>query len=329
MIDSLPETVQVTSGGEAFSSDVEVVKVNLSADSGRALKLFEAFQVPDGRPDRADGAGRACLVCGRGLEIRRFIAEGFARGHGAGHAGCPGRGRTARAELGIDADRRVSWAGLNPCALSMLLLFLTVLANLKAGVARCAAVFLAAKFVTYLSIGTLLLGAFQAWNPGWLQLAAKIALTALSAVLIALNLRDAFMARRERYGEIKNQLPLPLRKGLQARIRASLESPFGPLTLVAAALGALVAAGEFLCAGQVYLAALLAAIQTGERLGTLFPMLAGYCLMFLAPSVALSVAVIRGQALFTVSEFVRRRMPLIKGITALFFAAALVYVWLA
>ena len=327
LIDSLPGAVQVASGGEAFSSDVEVVKVNLSADSGRALKLFEAFQVPEG--DRTAPMVLAGHAWYGGVDaIKRFIAEGLPARTALDTPDVSGEGALPALNWGSMLAAGFV-GGLNPCALSMLLLFLTVLASLKAGVARCAAVFLAAKFVTYLLIGTLLLGAFQAWNPDWLQLAAKIALTLLSAVLIALNLRDAFMARRERYGEIKNRLPAPLRKGLQARIRASLESPFGPLTLVAAALGALVAAGEFLCAGQVYLAALLAAIQTGEKLGTLFPMLAGYCLMFLLPSAAVSVAVIRGQALLTVSEFVRRRMPLIKGITALFFAAALVYVWLA
>jgi hypothetical protein len=190
-------------------------------------------------------------------------------------------------------------------------------------------VFLGAKFITYLLIGTLFLGAFQAWNPQWLQLAAKIALTALAAVLILFNLRDAWMARRERYGEIVNQLPTALRRGLQSRIRQALEKPFGPLMLVVAALGVLVAAGEFLCAGQVYLATLLAAIQTGSGLGTLFPMLVGYCLAFLAPSAALSFAVARGQALLTVSEFVRRRMPLIKLVTALFLVLTLIYAWVA
>jgi hypothetical protein len=211
----------------------------------------------------------------------------------------------------------------------MLLLLLTMLSNLKANAALYAAVFLGTKFLTYLLIGTLFLGAFSAWNPAWLESAAKLALTVMSLVLIALNLRDAWMARRERYGEIKNQLPVALRRGLTGRIRSALEKPFGPLTLIVIALGAVVAAGEFLCAGQVYLATLLAAIQEGQGLGALWPVLVGYCLMFLAPSVAVSVAVARGQALFAVSEFVRRRMSAIKLITALFFLAILAYVWAA
>ncbi len=327
LIDKLPDAIQVAEGGAEFSSPVEVVRINLTSDPGRAIKLFDAYQVPE--DDRIAPMVLAGDAYYAGADkIRQVLVEGLSAGAAL----------TTREVLGEGSAPELFWGpmlaagfvgGLNPCALSMLLLLLTVLANMKTNAARCAAVFLGAKFVTYLLIGTLLLGAFQAWNPSWLQLAAKLALTILSAILIALNLRDAWMARRERYGEIKNQLPVPLRRGLQTRIRQALEKPFGPLTLVVAALGVLVAAGEFLCAGQVYLAALLAAIQTGGDLGALFPMLAGYCLMFLAPSVLVSFIVARGQALLAVSEFVRRRMPLIKLITALFFAAALIYVWVA
>ena len=327
LIDALPQSVQVMVDGLAFSSPVEIVRINLTADSGRALKLFDAFQVP--KKDRIAPILLAGDAYYTGVDsIRRFISEDISVG---GALDTP-------EVLGENPQLALTWGpmlaagfigGLNPCALSMLLLLLTVLANLKANAARCAGVFLGAKFVTYLLIGTLLLGAFQAWNPSWLQLVTKTALTIISMGLIALNLRDAWMARSERYGEVKNQLPVPLRRGLQARIRVSLEKPFGPLMLVVAALGSLVAAGEFLCAGQVYLAALLAAIQTGRDLAALFPMLIGYCLMFLVPSAFISLAVARGQALFTVSEFILKRMPLIKLITALFFIATLIYVWVA
>jgi hypothetical protein len=327
LIDALPETIEVTTNGEKFTSPLEVVRINLTADTAGALKLFDAFHVPE--EDRTAPMVLAGSAYYAGVDaIRRFISEGLPAGAALFTQAVSGEGVPPALEWG-PALAAGFVGGLNPCALSMLLLFLTVLGSLKANVARYAAVFLGTKFVTYLVIGTLLLGAFQAWNPLWLQLVAKIVLTGLSIFLIVLNLRDAWMARGERYGEIKNQLPAPLRRGLQARIRSALEKPFAPLLVVVVALGVLVAAGEFLCAGQVYLATLLAAIQTGRNLNTLWPMLIGYCLAFLAPSVAVSFAVARGQALFTVSEFVRRRMPLIKLVTALFFAATLVYVWVA
>lgn len=327
LIEALPDAVQVPEGGAAFSSPVEVIRVNLTSDPGRALKLFDAYRVPqENRTAPMVLAGDAYYA---GVDrIRRFLAEGLSAGAALDTPEVSGEGSAPALIWGPMLIAGLV-GGLNPCALSMLLLLLTVLSNLKANAVRCVAVFLGTKFITYLLIGTLLLGAFQAWNPQWLQLASKIALTALAAVLILFNLRDAWMARRERYGEIINQLPVALRRGLQSRIRQALEKPFGPLTLVAAALGVLVAAGEFLCAGQVYLATLLAAIQAGNDLGTLFPMLAGYCLMFLAPSTVLSFAVARGQALLTVSEFVRRRMPLIKLATAVFLTLALIYAWVA
>lgn len=328
LIEALPETIRVTVDGETAPSALEVEKINLTADNERAMAVFQAYNVPQ------EERTAPMILAGEryypGVDaIRRFLSQDLPNGAAMG---------TPQILVEAGEPAALSWGsilaagfvgGLNPCALSMLLLLLTVLANLKASAARCAAVFLLAKFAAYLLIGTLLLGAFQAWNPTWLHLAAKIALTALSAVLIVLNARDAWMARQERYGQIKNQLPAPLRRGLQSRIRTALEKPFGPLYLVVAALGVVVAAGEFLCAGQVYLATLLAAIQKGQDLCALFPMLVGYCLMFLLPSALLSFAVARGQALLTVSEFVRRRMPLIKLITALFFVAALLYVWAA
>ncbi|MGJ4850971.1 hypothetical protein ACH6CV_12020 [Bacillota bacterium Meth-B3] len=327
LIDALPDAVQVAEGGEAFSSPVEVVRVNLTSDPGRAVRLFDAYRVPQENRTAPMVLAGDTYYAGAD-KIRRFLAEGLSAGAALHTLEEPGEGSAPALIWGPMLAAGLV-GGLNPCALSMLLLLLAVLANLKTNAIRCAAVFLGAKFVTYLLIGTLLLGAFQAWNPQWLQLAAKIALTVLAAVLILFNLRDAWMARRERYGEILNQLPTALRRSLQVRMRQALERPFGPLTLVAAALGVLVAAGEFLCAGQVYLAALLAAIQAGNGLGTFFPMLVGYCLMFLAPSAVLSFVVARGQTLLTVSEFVRRRMPLIKLVTALVLALTLIYAWVA
>lgn len=327
LINMLPNVVQVVEDGAEFSSPVDVVRINLTSEPDRAIMLFDIYQVP--QKDRIAPIVLTGDTYYAGTEkIRQLLSEGLSEGVAL----------NTLEETHESSTPNLLWkpmlaagfiGGLNPCALSMLLLLLAVLANIKANAAKCAAVFLGAKFVTYLLIGTVLLGLFQTWNPSWLQLVTKIALTVLSAVLIALNLWDARMAQKECYGEIKNQLPVLLRRSLQTRIILALEKPFAPLTFVVAALGVLVAAGEFLCAGQVYLASLLAAIQTGSNLGRLLPMLVGYCLMFLAPSILVSISVARGQALFTVSEFVRRRMSLIKLITALLFIAILVYVWMS
>ena len=85
--------------------------------------------------------------------------------------------------------------------------------------------YLISKFCMYLLIGTVLLTAFSAWNPTWLPMVAKILLTAIGGVLVVLNLMDARAAHREKYGEIKNQLPRGMRKVLHGRIKRRLKTP--------------------------------------------------------------------------------------------------------
>lgn len=58
--------------------------------------------------------------------------------------------------------------GLNPCALSMLLVLLSALLTAGRGAGRYAAVYLAVKGVCYFLIGTVFLAAFAATDAAWL-----------------------------------------------------------------------------------------------------------------------------------------------------------------
>ena len=159
LIDALPETIQVTTGEEKFTSPMEVVQVNLTADTGSALALFDAFHVP--MEDQTAPMVLAGSAYYAGVDaIRRFISDGLPAGAAL----------YTQEVSGASAPPALEWGpalvagfvgGLNPCALSMLLLFLTVIGSLKANIARYSAVFLGTKFVTYLVIGTLLLGALS------------------------------------------------------------------------------------------------------------------------------------------------------------------------
>lgn len=325
VLDALPERVDVKMGDYEFQSELRLIPVDIGAETGLAYALFEEFGVPEEKR-----LAPIILIGDRyyqGAEsIERFLSYALGRGYGLQTPVIEGEAALPALEWGGTALAGLI-GGLNPCALSMLLLFLSLLANMNQRVGRMAALFLLSKFITYLLIGTVLLTVFQAWNPSWLPMAIKILLTVASLVLIALNLRDAWMARRERYGDIRNQLPAGMRRGLQSRIRSALEGG-GVGALLIVALGALVAAGEFLCSGQVYLATLLTALQKGQDTQRLLLMLIVYCAAFLVPSTALSLLIVKGKSALMLSEFMRRRMVLIKLITALFFAAVLVVVWL-
>ena len=139
---------------------------------------------------------------------------------------------------------------------------------------------------------------------------------------------DFFAARSEKYGKIRNQLPVGLRKFNHDTIRGVFERHPRHLTVYMLLLGILVAAGEFLCAGQVYLATLLAALQSGAQPLRMGLMLVCYCVSFLTPALILCALVARGRSVMDLSEWMRRHMDKVKLITALFFALLVVVVWL-
>jgi len=327
-ISKLGDFVPVKRGGYAFESPLTVRKINIYEEFGAAQALFERYQVPE--------AERVAPIVFMGTRYHSGISSilpalRYALPEG-GAIGTP-----LLAEESGPAARPVNWAGIaaaglfagfNPCALSMLLFFLALLIGANVPVGRLAALFLGAKFLTYLMIGALLHRLFSALNLALLPTVTKIALTALCAVLAALNLRDAWAAKRERYGEIKNQLPAGFRRFLHGRIERTVRGAGPWLGASVCALGVVVAGGEFLCAGQIYLASLIAQAEAGMGFWRTLPMLAAFSLTFLLPSAALSVLVIRGREVFDVSEWVRSRMPLIKLATALMLVAVCLYAWL-
>lgn len=322
VLDSLPESVEVRRGGVQFTSQVRVEKIDASAQTALANALFEAYEVPDGR--RATPCAFLSDRCLSGIdEIERDLPVLVTIGRAAGGvldvqpAGTPGavNGLTTLA---------AGWvAGLNPCALSMLLLFLS--AMLKAGRrgGLLCACFLAAKFACYLLIGFLFLGLLQRCNPTWLRPLARGLLTALGAVLIALNLWDAWQIRRQRFGRVRNQLPTALRGGLHRAIRALTSGRV--LIPAVVALGVVVALGEFLCAGQLYLIQLLSALQAGQRAQAMQLVL--YCLAFITPSALICVLVLKGGSQARVSAFFADHMAAVKLLTALMMLAMTVVAW--
>ena len=325
-LDTLPAGVSVTRGTYTFDSKVEIVSVNLGEDTAFALSLFDSYRVPEDKRFAPIVFLRSRYLSGS-EEIKRELLPSIRRGEAVGNR------IAAREEQSLPPLQLWSTfaagliGGLNPCALSMVLLFLSILIPLRKRAGRYAVLFLLSKFVCYLAIGTLLTGIMRYLNLDWLSLALKMFLTLYSAVLIALNLWDAYAAGREEYGHIRNQLPARLRKFTHKRIEriASSSKALIPAILL---LGILVASSEFLCAGQVYLATLLASLQSGVDAFRLFLLLAAYCLAFLIPSVLISILVIRGKAVLQLSDWVRRRMVFIKLATALFFIAVLLAVWL-
>ena len=327
VLDALPETVTVRRGESGFESKIVVRRVDASAEPALAAALFDACDAPDKkRITPAVFYGDTYLSGADAIErtLPGAVKLGWAAGGARAEAQARAEEKTAGAASLMETVGAGLTAGLNACALSMLLMFLSAAlqAGRRAGV--LAAYFLAAKFVCYLLIGTALLGAMQRANPDWLRPLARGLLTALGAAMIFLNVGDALAAQRGDYGAIRNQLPGGLRGALQRAVAKAARGRV--LTVSAVGLGFIVAAGEFLCAGQLYLLRLLDALHSGAR-GQAANLLA-YCAAFIAPSAAVTALVVGGGSSARVSAFFARRLAAVKWITAAATLALIVTAWL-
>lgn len=326
-IGALPEVVSARRGSVEFESRVVVKRINIYEDASTARALFDRYGVPED--------SRTTPIV--------FLREDYLRGaesigkrlpymlNAALAVGTPLIEPAAEAKAGLLSAAGTALAGFvagfNPCALSMLLLFLSILLSADRRVTSYAAVYLGAKLVAYIAIGTAFLSVLSAWNPAWLPMAAKLMLTAIGGVLIVLNLMDASAARRERYGDIKNQLPRRLRGFLNERIRRALRGNGVALAASVALLGVVVAASEFLCSGQLYLATLTAGLSAGMEYFRLLMLLVVFCAAFLLPSVIVTLIVTKSRDMFSTSNALLRHMPLIKLLTAAAMLCVILAAW--
>lgn len=212
--------------------------------------------------------------------------------------------------------------GFNPCALSLALLFISLIAALPKGFLRCGFAFLAGKFLAYTLLGLLASAAlsaipFEAF--AWLRTALNLVLLFLCVLLAAGNLLDCYHAARGEYGKIRVQLPGKLRRRNDELVKKIVNPKAGRVLLVLIFLGSMaVACGEFFCTGQIYLASILQWMKSDR--GSV-PMLA-FCLYSMSlcmPSFFILLAVNRGKSVFSLTSQSLKGMPLVKLCNAMIF----------
>ncbi|MDR1901677.1 MAG: hypothetical protein LBQ88_05255 [Treponema sp.] len=222
--------------------------------------------------------------------------------------------------------------GLNPCSISMLLLLLSLLAAKSAHILALGLSYVSSRMITYLALGLSIFAFARLLDTTAFQAAQGIVrwiIIALSLGLCLLNVADFINARRENYGAIKVQLPKALRRFNNNTIKKVAGGP--PRFLMAAIflLGIIVSAGEFLCTGQIYLAAIIYLLRTDTGSFPLtFTALLCYTLAAALPPALLVVLCYRGRKTFDLSEFVRGKMPLIKIANAVLFALFALFAFL-
>lgn len=321
-VEQHPAIIPVEINGQLVSSPVEVQEINISAQPELAMALFQQYGVPD-----TQRTAPMILMGETFLAGEDAITAGFLSLLREGAA----LNTPAIEQQSEDLPAFSLWgavlagltAGFNPCALSMLLVMAGMLLSMKRSLVLFGTAYLVGKMAVYLLISLWFSQLWTQYAPPWLPQTMQIITTFIGAVLIVVNLLDAFHAWREHYGQIRNQLPAFLRQGIRSIIQCSLTSAGHWLWLIALALGMIVAAGEFLCAGQIYVAVLIANAQSGSVLPLLL-----YSAAFVLPSAAVLLLVAISKKTMAASDWLLKRIPLIKLLTALIMAAVLIYIWI-
>ncbi|MEA4890053.1 MAG: hypothetical protein VB070_11375 [Clostridiaceae bacterium] len=313
---------------------VQVQEYSLARPADYALvnRLLDAYQVPD-----------------RDRQVPMVLAGTNAiSGYAAIQARLPGlisQGSanyqielTSAAEPGLDRYQGFGiWAagflnGFNPCSLSMLLLFLSLLLAKKKAFLAGAVGYMTGKTAASMILGTIAYQLLLQLQDSWLISVSRALRIILSVVLLVLALAyifDFIAARQERYDRIHMQLPVKLRQLNQQWIARTMKRRTAGLAAVCLLLGFGITAGEFLCTGQIYLASILYVLHETGRKSEAILSLALYTAGLITPPVFVTLLVYRGKSIFILSERIRERLSWIKLASAAFFGTFAVYVALA
>ena len=222
--------------------------------------------------------------------------------------------------------------GINPCAISMVLMLLSLLVVDKKLTVPVGLSFAVGKFVGFFLLGTVLFTVVDILPLNEVALVTKIVLLVLSAVMVLLNLNDLLAAKSERYNKIRLQLPQGLRKRNHDWIKRMISvKKRGLLIASGVLLGLIMAAGEFLCTGQIYLAVIVQVVHSGAELsGRALLYLLTYSFAFIVPLLIMVLLIAKGRKVFKLSDHFRKNMTWIKLgnmlVFALFFVLVL-FLW--
>lgn len=226
--------------------------------------------------------------------------------------------------------------GINPCAIAMLLMFISMIGFLKD---RRTLIFVATSyilgiFMTYFAIGIGLfwvMSAFQSTlNTFSHILYGLFALLAL--ILFVMTFKDFLVTKNEEYGKVKNQLPSGIKRWNQKimkRFSSIIEDEKNSLKrtlyigVIPFIIGIVIGITEAACTGQIYLMILLSIRTSEPLLGTSYLLV--FNLMFILPLIVIAVVAVQTKNVMGVSDFFRRKMPLIKLLTSLFFIIMAIY----
>lgn len=213
--------------------------------------------------------------------------------------------------------------GINPCAISTLVFFMSLLAVSKVsggGLALMGASFCLASFATYTALGFGLLRALHllAGFPV-ARIAVETAMIIALCIFAYLSFRDAW--RYKASGDA-NQMALQLPHKVKMKIHKKMRSGLGigSLALGGLFMGAVVTALESVCTGQVYVPTLVLMIKSGKVVSRAWFYLLLYNAMFVVPLIFVFVLTCFGLRMETLVKWSKKNVVISKLLLGCFFA---------
>ena len=219
--------------------------------------------------------------------------------------------------------------GINPCAFSTMLFFLSFMAlrhKNKISLLFVALAFILAVFATYFIIGLGLLSALRTFfSAQRFSVYVNILVSLVAVIFAGFTIRDGVLASRGKLEDSILQLPSSFKRLAHGFIR---HFDFLPLYILGAALsGFLVSLIELACTGQIYLPTLAYMNQSAFSSRSLI-LLSIYNLAFVFPLTLVFLLFFLGLRHETIRRWYARRIVLVRILSAVFFLALGVLVWI-
>ena len=221
--------------------------------------------------------------------------------------------------------------GINPCAIAMLLMFISLLSftTKKRVLLKVSFVFISAIFISYFLFGTFLYSVLSEFSSGsFLIKSVPWIIIGIAGILFLLNFYDFIVTTLQRYDKVKNQLPTGIQKfnrRLISSFTKKMDEGSPTLYVTTFIIGLVISLTEFLCTGQAYFTAILHLIHYTNFIGRGIILLLFYNLIFVLPLIIISFIAVKTQSIASVAAFMRERLNLIKLFNALVFLAILLY----
>ncbi|MEE1057568.1 MAG: hypothetical protein UH239_10035 [Acutalibacteraceae bacterium] len=219
--------------------------------------------------------------------------------------------------------------GFNPCSLSMLLFLLTLILSSQNRVLQYGFSFLIGKFVAFFLFGTILFNILNKIDFKAVSFIFNLILVIFAVGFMSVNLYDFQKARKKKYDQMVLMLPKSLIKQNHKLMKViDFNKSAVLVSIICVGMGVLIACGEFLCTGQVYLATIITMIQVDSQFSlqaVLYLLL--YDIGFILPLTAVIIIIHRLKNVQTLSKLLVDKMHIIKLVNSVLFLIFAILYW--